>query len=95
MQDAIVTFDRVRERLPQSRDSFAATVNRSLNETLTRSLFTGSTAILTVLPVYIWGGETIKEFLLALMIGIVVGTFTTLFVASSLLVMWQKSRGRV
>ncbi len=94
VQDAIVTFDRVRERLPRSPDSFAATVNRSLNETLVRSLFTGSTAILVVLPVYLWGGDTIKNFLLALMIGIVVGTFTTLFVASSLLVLWQKSRNR-
>ncbi len=94
VNDAIVIFDRVRERLPRSPDSFAVTVNRSLNETLTRSLFTGSTAVLTVLPVYLWGGDTIKTFLLALMIGIVVGTFTTLFVASSLLVVWQKSRSR-
>jgi preprotein translocase subunit SecF len=94
VNDAIVTFDRIRERLPHSPNPFAVTVNRSLNETLTRSLFTGSTAIITVLPVYLWGGETIKTFLLALMLGIAVGTFTTLLVASSLLVVWQRGHRR-
>ena len=92
--DTIVVFDRVRERLPRSSASFADTVNESLNITLARSLFTSLTTILAILPVYLFGGETVRYFALALVVGIGVGTYSSIFVASPLLVLWQRARNR-
>ncbi len=90
----IVTFDRIRERLPHSPDSFEVTANRSINETLTRTVFTTLTTLVAILPVYLFGGETIKDFMLALMIGISVGAYSSIFLASPLLTVWQRGRRR-
>ena len=89
INDSIVVFDRIRDNLPRSKDNFADTVDRSLNQTLGRSLSTSLTTILALLAIYIFGGDTIKDFSLALMIGILSGTFSSIFVASPVLVIWD------
>ncbi|MEI8361302.1 MAG: protein translocase subunit SecF [bacterium] len=90
VHDTIVVFDRVRENLPKSHDDFEGTVNLSLNQTLGRSLSTSFTVLLTLLAILFWGGDSIKPFALALTIGIAIGTYSSIFVASPLLVVWEK-----
>lgn len=89
INDTIVVFDRIRDNLPKSRDNFADTVNRSLNQTFNRSLNTSLTTILALLSIYLFGGDSIKDFALALIIGISFGTFSSIFVASPILVIWD------
>jgi preprotein translocase subunit SecF len=91
VNDTIVVFDRVRENLifrPQK--TFAETVNKSLNETLLRSINTSVTTLLVLSALYIFGGTTIQSFVLAMMIGVVAGAYSSIFIASPLLVVWFK-----
>jgi len=90
IHDTIVVFDRVRENLPKSEEDFEGTVNNSLNQTLGRSLTTSLTVILTLIAIIVFGGESIRSFALALTIGIFIGTYSSIFVASPLLVVWEK-----
>lgn len=91
MNDKVIVFDRVRENLLKTRaDSFSETVNQSLNQIIGRSLSTGACTLIILLMIFLFGGETLKYFALTLIVGIVVGTYTSLFVASSLLVTWSK-----
>ena len=90
VHDTIVVFDRIRENLPKSEEDFAGTVNGSLNQTLVRSVNTSLTVILALVAVVIFGGESIRSFALALAIGIFIGTYSSIFVASPILVMWEK-----
>ncbi|MBI2984485.1 MAG: protein translocase subunit SecF [Candidatus Kerfeldbacteria bacterium] len=90
VHDTIVVFDRIRERLLIGGEStFEDTVNVSLNQTLTRSLNTSLTTLFVLVALYLFGGETIKYFVLALIIGIVSGTYSSIFVASPLLVVYE------
>jgi len=91
VHDSIVVFDRIRENLKRyvSLD-FVSLVNRSVNETLVRSINTSLTVLLTLLALYVFGGESIKYFILALMVGIFFGTYSSIFIASPLLVSWFK-----
>lgn len=89
VSDTIVVFDRIRENLPKSHEDFENTVNRSLNETLTRSLNTSFSSVLALLAILFFGGSTIKDFALALAIGVVVGTYSSIFIASPALVIWN------
>jgi len=89
VNDTIVVFDRVRENLRRYQGDFEETVNISLNQTLVRSLNTTLTTLLALLAIYIFGGETIKYFALALLVGITFGAYSSIFVASALLVTWQ------
>ncbi len=92
VHDTIVVFDRIREntsrRVPG--ETFAETVNASLNQTLARSLNTTLTVVLVLLALLLMGGVTIRDFLLVLLIGIVSGTYSSIFVASQLLVTWEE-----
>lgn len=92
VHDTIVVYDRTRENLLRggAREEFDETVNRSLNETMARSIITSLTVIITLLAIFIFGGETIKNFTLALLIGITFGTYSSIFVASALMVDWWK-----
>ena len=91
VNDTIVVFDRLRENLPKGATSdFGTTVNSSLTQTLGRSLNTSLTTILAVLAVYLFVGGTIRNFVLALFIGIVAGTYSSIFIASQLLVIWER-----
>jgi preprotein translocase subunit SecF len=88
--DTIVVFDRIRENLPKSHDDFAGTVNYSVNQTMRRSINTSMTTMLTLLAIVLLGGESIRYFALALLIGIFFGTYSSIFLASPLLVMFEK-----
>jgi len=92
VHDTIVVFDRIRENLPKSDEDFASTVNISLNQTLGRSINTSMTALLALVSIIIFGGESIRSFALALTIGIFIGTYSSIFVASPLLVVWERLR---
>ncbi|PIR94856.1 protein translocase subunit SecF [Candidatus Falkowbacteria bacterium CG10_big_fil_rev_8_21_14_0_10_37_6] len=90
VNDTIVVFDRIRENLPKSEKDFAGTVNDSLIQTFGRSINTSFTTLLVLLALLFWGGSTIHYFVLALVIGIASGTYSSIFLASPLLVAWEK-----
>lgn len=91
VHDTIVVYDRTRENLLRSGgEKFDETVNRSLNETMARSINTSLTVLITLLAIFIFGGASIKNFTLALLIGITFGTYSSIFVASALIVDWWK-----
>lgn len=95
VHDTIVVFDRVRERLLiGSESTFEETVNVSLNQTLIRSLNTSLTTLLVLSALYLFGGITIRNFVLALLIGIASGTYSSIFVASPLLVSYDNWKHR-
>lgn len=94
VHDTIVVFDRVRENLRRMRGEFAEIVNVSILETIARSLNTSVTVLLTLLALYLFGGTTIKLFVLALLIGIASGTYSSIFNAASLLVTWQEFQAK-
>lgn len=90
VHDSIVVFDRIRENLPRSNEDFAGTVNTSLNQTMTRSINTSLTVMLVLASIVFLGGRSIEFFALALLIGIFFGTYSSIFLASPILVLWDK-----
>lgn len=91
VHDTIVVFDRVRENLRRSIDTpFPQIVNNSILETFVRSLNTSLTALLVLFTMWIFGGDTLKWFIFALLIGIASGTYSSIFNAAQLLVVWQE-----
>lgn len=91
VHDTIVVFDRIRENLKlYVHLSFEEIVNRSVNETLVRSINTSLTVLLTLFALYFFGGQTLKYFILTLLVGIFSGTYSSIFIASPILVSWQK-----
>lgn len=83
LNDTIVVFDRIRENLHRpSRGSFMETINRSINETLPRTILTSATTLATLLSLYLFGGAVIRDFALVLILGIAIGTFSSIFVAA-------------
>ncbi|MDP4038951.1 MAG: protein translocase subunit SecF [bacterium] len=89
VHDTIVVYDRIRENLKRYSKPFEEVVNDSINETLARSLNTSLTVLLVLFALYLFGGASIKTFILALLIGIVSGTYSSIFNASPLLVVWN------
>lgn len=91
VHDTIVVFDRIRENLRKLKiaEAYDITVNRSVNETMARSINTSFTVLLVLVSIFFFGGETTRYFALALIIGIVFGTYSSIFVASPLLVIWN------
>lgn len=95
VHDTIVVFDRIRERLLTTEaPTFEDTVNESVNQTLGRSLNTSLTTLLVLFALFLFGGESIHAFTLALLVGITAGTYSSIFVASPLLVVWERMRKR-
>lgn len=95
VHDSIVVYDRTRENLLRHNNvSFADTINAGLNQTLMRSINTTMTTILTLLALYIWGGATIHNFVLALIIGFTTGAYSSIFIATPLLVYVEKWQRR-
>ena len=90
INDTIVVLDRVRENLQRSSGLFEDIVERSVQQTKLRSLNTSMTTILAMTAVYFFGGASIKDFALALIVGIAVGTYSSIFIASPLLVTWNR-----
>jgi preprotein translocase subunit SecF len=95
MNDTIVVFDRIRENLRMSRrESLPDVVNRSINQTLSRTVLTSGLTFLTVLSLYVFGGPVLKGFSFALVVGILIGTYSSIAVAAPMLVAWQEWRGK-
>jgi len=97
LTDTVVVFDRIRENLKRSRkDGLATLVNNSVNEVLSRTIITSLTVVLVLVPLVLFGGDVLHDFSLALLLGVIVGTYSSIFVASPILVVWQaKSGGRL
>ena len=90
LNDTIVVFDRVRENSRRNRKGqWSDTVNASINQTLSRTLLTSGTTLLVVLALFFLGGEIIHDFAFALVVGIFVGTYSSIFIASVFLVIWE------
>jgi preprotein translocase subunit SecF len=94
MNDTIVVFDRIRENLRLlRREKLADVVNRSINQTLSRTILTSGLTFLTVLSLYLFGGEVLHGFSFALVIGILIGTYSSIAIAAPMLVAYQEWRG--
>lgn len=93
VHDTIVVFDRVRENLLRRSGDFADIVNTSVNEVMGRSLNTSITTVVVLLALFLFGGQGTVAFILALLLGMVSGTYSSLFIASPLLVSWHRWRG--
>ena len=109
VHDTIVVFDRIRENLyklktsssrsgivpiPSSGEPYEITIDRSIKETIVRSVNTSLTTLLALLAIFFWGGVTVKYLALALILGITFGTYSSIFVASPLLVVWHRWTGK-
>jgi preprotein translocase subunit SecF len=95
MNDTIVVFDRIRENLRLSRrESLPDVVNRSINQTLSRTVLTSGLTFVTVLSLYVFGGQVLRGFSFALVIGILIGTYSSIAVAAPMLVAWQQWRAQ-
>jgi preprotein translocase subunit SecF len=93
MNDTVVVFDRIRENLATSkRESLSDLVNRSINQTLSRTVLSSGLTFLTVLSLFLFGGEVLHGFSFALVVGILIGTYSSIAVAAPMLVAWQDSR---
>lgn len=94
VHDTIVVFDRIRENLKQQGrdDTFGDIADLSLNQTLSRSINTSVSTLFTLLALYLLGAESIRIFVFALIIGVVVGTYSSIFIASPILTFWQERK---
>jgi preprotein translocase subunit SecF len=94
MNDTIVIFDRVRENLRlMRRESFLEIVNKSINQTLSRTILTSGLTFLTVLVLYLMGGEVLRSFSFAMVVGVVVGTYSSFGIAAPIVVAWNRYHG--
>jgi len=95
MNDTIVIFDRIRENTRlMRREPFASIVNRSINQTLSRTILTSGLTFLTVLVLFLMGGQVLRAFSFALVVGIMVGTYSSFGIAAPLVVGWNNWRGQ-
>src|SRR5258707_11264190 len=98
MNDTIVVFDRIRENLALSRrEGLADVVNRSINQTLTRTVISSGLTFLTVMSLFLFGGPVLRGFSFALVVGILIGTYSSIAVAAPMLVAyqdWRVKRGK-
>ena len=95
LNDTIIVFDRIRENLRRSRRrSFEEVMNASINETLSRTILTSTTTLVVILALFIMGGGVIHDFAFAIMIGVIVGTYSSIFVASPVLLLWEGGFGK-
>ena len=92
MHDTIVVYDRIRENTKylSKKMSFVEIVNSSVNQTLARSINTSLTCVITLLALYLFGGVTTRDFVLVMLLGIIIGTYSSIFFASVLLAMHRE-----
>ncbi|MCH2064011.1 MAG: protein translocase subunit SecD [Roseibacillus sp.] len=93
INDTIVVFDRIRETLRMKRGEVESVMNLAINATLSRTILTSLTTFMAVLVLFIFGGAALKAFSFAIMIGVVVGTYSSIFVASPIVLIWSRMRG--
>ncbi len=95
LTDTVVVFDRIRETMNRlGRRNFGEIINLSINEVLSRTIITSMTVFLVLLALFFLGGVVIHDFALALLIGVVVGTYSSIFVASPIVYLWPGKKGR-
>jgi preprotein translocase subunit SecF len=95
LNDTIIVYDRIRENYGKhQKKGFSAVVNHSINETLSRTILTSGTTLLVVLALFIFGGGVIHNFAFAMLVGILVGTYSSIFVASPVLIFWDDYRSK-
>ena len=93
VNDTIVIFDRVRENMRgMRRDNLATIVNAAVNQTLSRTIITAGTTLLSVVALYLFGGEVLKGFAFTMLVGIISGTYSTVFIASAIAIMLQRGK---
>ncbi len=95
LTDTVVVFDRIRENLARRRGTLGEIINTSVNEVLSRTIVTSVTVFLVVLALYLFGGVVLADFALAMLLGVVVGTYSSVFVASPIVFAWRKEVKRV
>ena len=94
LTDTVVVFDRIRENLKRNKkDTLPQLVNNSINEVLSRTIITSLTVVIVLIPLVLFGGEVLHDFSIALLMGVIVGTYSSIFVASPILVVWQAKTG--
>ncbi|NVL90926.1 MAG: protein translocase subunit SecF [Desulfobacterales bacterium] len=92
LNDTIIVFDRIRENSRKyHRQPYELTINRSINETLSRTLLTSLTTLVVVVALFVLGGGIVNDFAFALIIGVIVGTYSSIYVASPILIIWQQA----
>jgi preprotein translocase subunit SecF len=96
LTDTVVVFDRIRENLRlRRRDDMGTVINNGINQVLSRTIVTSLTVVLVLIPLTLAGGEVLHDFSLALLWGVIIGTYSSIFVASPLLIMWPGGKGRL
>jgi preprotein translocase subunit SecF len=96
LTDTVVVFDRIRENLRKRlRIPLEQLINNSINQVLSRTIVTSLTTFLVVFSIFLFGGEVLRDFAFALMMGVIVGTYSSIFVASPLLLVWRGGRGKL
>jgi preprotein translocase subunit SecF len=96
LTDTVIIFDRIRENLRQRRrESGASIINNAINQVLSRTTVTTLTVVLVLAPLTLWGGEVLHDFSLALLIGVIIGTYSSIFVASPLLMLWPGTESKL
>lgn len=96
LTDTVVVFDRIRENLRSNiKEPVEAVMNRSINEVLSRTIVTSLTVLLTSLALFLFGGEVLHDFSLAMILGVIVGTYSSIFVASPIVLLWREKTARV
>jgi preprotein translocase subunit SecF len=93
LTDTVVVFDRIRENLKQrQKDSVETVMNSSINEVLSRTIITSTTVLLTSIALFFFGGEVLHDFSLAMIMGVIIGTYSSIFVASPIVLLWGGKR---
>ena len=96
LTDTVIVFDRIRENLRRRRrETVSDIINNGINQVLSRTLVTTLTVVLVLVPLTVWGGEVLHDFSLALLLGVMVGTYSSIFVASPLLLLWPGAEGKL
>jgi preprotein translocase subunit SecF len=93
LTDTVVVFDRIRENLrTRLKEPVEAVMNQSINEVLSRTIVTSFTVLITSIALFFFGGEVIHDFSLAMIFGVIIGTYSSIFVASPITLLWEKKR---
>ncbi|MEE9543135.1 MAG: protein translocase subunit SecF [Thermodesulfobacteriota bacterium] len=98
INDSVVVFDRIRENLKRkgkSKEELLPLINRSINEMFRRTVVTSGTTLLVLVALFVFGGEVIHDFSLTLILGVIIGTYSSIFVASPLLLLWKGKKGKL
>jgi preprotein translocase SecF subunit len=96
INDTIVVFDRIRENLKVMRTApLAAVINKSVNQTLSRTVLTAVTTLMVIASLYLFGGAELRGFATAMFLGVVIGTYSSIFIASPAVLLWRKYFPRI